>query len=287
MVFSPLQRSFWGRAVRNVTPTAGIVTESLLACPICASTAARPVLRAADGFLGELSLVNCCQCGIIYLNPRLAPESTTRIEDNSTVYDYGPVATEQMIDVSFAALMRWLTPSVPSAQRRMLDVGCNRGLLLEAARRQGWQVTGVELSPVAAQHAREVYGLTVYPSLETLPAGAKFDLITLWHVLEHAHAPVEFLRTVASFLANSGLLAIQVPDFEAVERYRERGAVSGILCAVHNFYFTENTLLDVARQASLYPMYFDQDRVNLWLTLLLTNSRLSALRRRIAARFGR
>ena len=132
---------------------------------------ANPVMHATDGFLGELSLVSCRRCGIVYLNPRLAPESTTRIEDDSTVYDYDAAAAEQMIDVVVADLVKWLTPSVPSPQRRMLDVGCNRGLLLEAARRQGWQVTGVELSPVAAQHARDAYGLTVYPTLDALPAG--------------------------------------------------------------------------------------------------------------------
>ena len=268
-------------------PASGILTESLVECPVCSAPATSPMMHAPDGFLGELSLANCRRCGIVYLNPRLAPESTTRVEDDSTVYDYDAAATEQMIDTSWAELVKWLTPSVPSSQRRMLDVGCNRGLLLEAARRQGWQVSGVELSPVAAQRARDAYGLTVYPALDALPAGAKFDLITLWHVLEHVHAPVEFLRTVAGYLANPGVLAIQVPDFGAVDEYRARGAESGILCAVHNFYFTGESLLNVARQAGLHPIYFEQDRTNLWLTLLLTNSRTIALRRRIAARFGR
>lgn len=267
--------------------TSGILTESLAECPNCSAPATNPAMHAPDGFLGELSLVSCQRCGIVYLNPRLAPESTTRIEDDSTVYDYDSAAVEQMIDVSLADLMKWLTASVPSAQRRLLDVGCNRGLLLEAARRQGWQVTGVELSPVAAHHAREVYGLTIHPALDSLPTGSKFDLITLWHVLEHVHAPVDFLRTVAGHLSNPGLLAIQVPDFDAVEEYRARGAENGILCAVHNFYFTGDTLLNVARQAGLHPLYFEQDRTNLWLTALLTNSRMTALRRRIAARLGR
>lgn len=271
----------------SASPAAEIVTETLPVCPVCAASAANPVLHAADGFLGKLSIVRCVGCGIVYLNPRLAPESTTRIEDDSTVYDYDASATEQMIDSSWTELVKWLTPSVPSSQRRMLDVGCNRGLLLEAARRQGWQVSGVELSPVAAQRARETYGLTVYPALDALPAGAKFDLITLWHVLEHVHTPVEFLRTVAGYLANPGLLAIQVPDFGAVHEYRARGAESGILCAVHNFYFTGESLLNVARQAGLYPIHFDQDHTNLFLTVLLTNSRLTELRRRIAAHFGR
>ncbi len=269
------------------TPAAVIMAETLPVCPVCAASAASPVMHAADGFLGELSLVRCAGCGIVYLNPRLAPESTTRIEDDSEVYDYDAAVAEQLIDTSWAELVSWLTPSVPSPQRRMLDVGCNRGLLLEAARRQGWLVSGVELSPVAAQRARDAYGLTVYPALDALPAGAKFELITLWHVLEHVHAPVEFLRDIARYLANPGLLAIQVPDFGAVEEYRARGAQSGILCAVHNFYFTGDSLLNVARQAGLHPVYFDQDRTNLWLTLLLTNSRTVALRRRIAARFGR
>jgi SAM-dependent methyltransferase len=270
----------------SLAPT-GIIVEHLDGCPVCGSRSTAPLLQAPDSYLGELTLYACARCGIVYLSPRLAPASTASVEDDSVVYDYTPVAAERLITDVWSERVNWLAGYARIAGRRLLDIGCNRGLLMEAARRQGWQVTGVEVSPVAAQHARDVYGLTVYPALNALAAEEQFDLIMLWHVLEHVTNPVQFLRDTARFLAPRGVMAIQVPDFGALNEYRARNDESGLLCAVHNFFYTERTLRDIIKRAGLHLYHFDRGgSTNLCLTAICTNSRLSALRFRARLRLG-
>src|SRR4051794_33857178 len=76
---------------------------------------------------------------------------------------------------------------------RLLDVGCGPGLLLDEARRRGYDVVGLELSATAAAHARDVLGLPVREMpLEHLTE-EEFDVIVLADVLEHLDDPLAAL----------------------------------------------------------------------------------------------
>jgi hypothetical protein len=89
-------------------------------------------------------------------------------------------------------------------------------------------------------------------------------------VLEHTYDPVTFLRTASAKLAPGGVLALQVPSYDLVEDYRARGQVSGIVCAVHNFYFTEASLRQVLMRTDLQPLRIETDREMLLLTAICT-----------------
>lgn len=241
-------------------------TETLPRCPICGATAATQVLAHPDGYLTQLRLQSCADCQGVYLNPRLTFAAIVQIEDASEGYNFSGTVAEEWI-ARLVGLVGWLEGYVRSAERRLLDIGCNRGLLLEGARRRGWQVTGVEIS-AAAERARQEYGLTVYGRLEELPPAARFDLITAWHVLEHTTDPVGFLRQAAGKLAPGGVLALQVPSFDFIDEYLRRNQSTSILCTVHNFYFTGQNLPGVLTRAGLTPLYLDNDANTLFLTAI-------------------
>jgi SAM-dependent methyltransferase len=97
---------------------------------------------------------------------------------------------------------------------RLLDVGCGHGLLLDEARRLGYDVAGLELSRMASEHAREVLGLEV--AEETLEAAAardaRYDVVVLADVLEHLDDPAAALAGCASMLAEGGVLCVVTPD---------------------------------------------------------------------------
>ena len=100
------------------------------------------------------------------------------------------------------------------AGRRLLDVGCGHGLLLDEARRRGYEVEGVELSQAAARYARGTLGLPVQEAaLEDASLDdERFDVVILTDVLEHFADPVGALDRCTSLLATGGALVVATPD---------------------------------------------------------------------------
>ena len=97
---------------------------------------------------------------------------------------------------------------------RVLDIGCGRGVFLRAFLDQGCDVMGLErpqfdIDPAIASSVKTA----------SLSDGSltkeKFDIIMLWHVLEHMDEPNELLETIAQHLNEGGLLVISVPNFSS------------------------------------------------------------------------
>ena len=101
---------------------------------------------------------------------------------------------------------------------RLLDVGCGHGLLLDEARRRGYDTVGLELSREAARHARETLGLDVRElPLEAFTEGTNgdspgaFDAIVLADVIEHLDDPVAAIDQCAALLRPGGVLCVVTP----------------------------------------------------------------------------
>jgi len=226
------------------------------------------VEEVGDSYIPLLVLWRCGHCGMIFLSPRLTLPAVIAVENESTVYSLTADEAEQRVTGDLATMAAYLGSFVRSGGRRWLDIGCNRGLLLEAARRLGWQPVGVEIATEPAQHARQQYGLTVYASLAELGQEGLFDMITAWHVLEHTTDPVDFLRTAASKLARGGVLALQVPAYEFRDEFERREQLGSLLCTVHNFYFTRDSLADVLKRTGLHTLSIGADPQSLLLTAI-------------------
>jgi SAM-dependent methyltransferase len=97
--------------------------------------------------------------------------------------------------------------------KSILDIGCGRGGLLKAFARMGCECCGVERtefpSEAEAQGIRFYRGLLEDISFEP----ASFDVVILWHVLEHMESPIAVLREINRILRPGGILAVAVPNF--------------------------------------------------------------------------
>jgi 2-polyprenyl-3-methyl-5-hydroxy-6-metoxy-1,4-benzoquinol methylase len=102
----------------------------------------------------------------------------------------------------------------PGKGARVLDVGCGNGCFLMQMRAAGWEVSGVEPDPIAAAAAAAA-GINVRTGL--LEPGTQpekyYDAVTLNHVIEHLHYPVETLRTCRQVLKPGGMIFIATPNF--------------------------------------------------------------------------
>lgn len=137
----------------------------------------------------------------------------------------------------------------PSPGSRLLDVGCGNGLFLARAKSAGWEVRGIDPDVNAVKAARE-QGLDVDTShLSTLDNEEKFDVITLSHVIEHVHDPMDTLRTCFALLNPSGFLWIETPNIES-EGHKEFGRNwRGLEVPRHLALFTQSSLAHALREA--------------------------------------
>jgi SAM-dependent methyltransferase len=99
----------------------------------------------------------------------------------------------------------------------LLDVGCGNGDFLASLRERGWEVFGTDFSNAACEFAR-AKGISVHqgPLASAGFSDKLFDVVTLWHVLEHLPDPTAELIEIRRILRDDGLLIIQVPNSKSI-----------------------------------------------------------------------
>jgi 2-polyprenyl-3-methyl-5-hydroxy-6-metoxy-1,4-benzoquinol methylase len=244
-----------------------LATERVDRCPLCGARGLSPERRFPDPLFpgGELVLARCLRCGLVALTPRLTEDSIEAVEEENTFYAYDEPPDEELIGFleHFLEVLEGFLPR----KGRLLDIGCARGYLLEAARRRGWDAVGTEISPAAVERARRDFGARVYASLEEVAASEEpFDAAIAWHVLEHTVDPVGFLRAATKLLHPGGAFALQVPSYGHLDEFERRGERVKLVCSVHTLYFEEASLRRTLARAGLEPLWFDSSDEELFLT---------------------
>ncbi len=197
-----------------------------VACNLCGQDdyVVHLIRRDLNLFLpGEFQLVRCNHCGLVYLNPRPVPEQLADLYAGE--YDQYNLALREekplrRLDRGYGLRKRCRAILRHKRSGHLLDVGCATGDFLETMRTYpGWQVSGVELSEVASQYARERLGLDVRTG--TLQAAGyapeSFDAITLWNVIEHLTDPAAELREMNRLLRPGGLLVFTTPNLGSLD----------------------------------------------------------------------
>jgi SAM-dependent methyltransferase len=134
---------------------------------------------------------------------------------------------------------------------RLLDVGCGHGLLLDEARKRGYQPEGLELSEHAAAHARDALGLTVHArTLADLPAEPRYNAIVLADVLEHLDDPVAAIDRCVRLIEPGGVLCLVTPD-PGSRTARLAGASWWGFLPAHTFLLPRQTLRDLLERRGL------------------------------------
>lgn len=160
-----------------------------------------------------------------------------------------------------------------AGRRRVLDVGCARGLLAAELARRGHEVVGIEGDPRLAEEARAarlavVVGDAEDPDLWAALDG-RFDAVVMAHVLEHLADPWQVLRLARERLAPGGAVVSLVPNVAAWRVRRDlflhgrfEYVDSGILDRTHLRFFTLDTALALHRQAGFTSL--DWESVRTW-----------------------
>lgn len=230
----------------------GIPAE-IVECALCGSDRWTDFAHYRDldfNVPGKWNLVKCDECGFIYLNPRPVLSSFHLIYPRN----YVPYQMELRADTRWlmkkaivtayeGGKLREIERCQVPAGARILDVGCGAGFFLSLLSARGWTAVGVEPNEELVGRAQR-NGLDV--RLGTLADAqlevGSFDVITLWHALEHDPVPRSTLVRCRELLKPGGVVIIQLPDFGSWEARTFGNYYWGLDLPRHLNFFTSETL---------------------------------------------
>jgi 2-polyprenyl-3-methyl-5-hydroxy-6-metoxy-1,4-benzoquinol methylase len=193
-------------------------TQAVIPCNLCGGGDVSVLsMRSRSG--RPLRTVACRGCGLVWSDPRPHDARQFYEDEYRLAYKQAYVPKpKHVLRAGRVALSRldriraWLRPGM-----RVLDVGSGGGEFAYLLRTLGCDVQGVEPNRGYAGYAASQYGLDIrlgFIGDVDLP-DAGYDLITIWHVLEHTEDPAAVLRQLRRALRPGGILVVEVPNVEA------------------------------------------------------------------------
>ncbi len=148
----------------------------------------------------------------------------------------------------------------------ILDIGCGTGDFLVHAKSEGWKIQGVEPNPTAAGFAARK-GVLVQNNTAGLPQNT-FNVITMWHVLEHVPDPEAQFVELLRLLKPEGLLVIAVPNFKSLDAQHYGPFWAAFDVPRHLWHFSQKAISNLASRHQMkvvqtLPMWFDAFYVSL------------------------
>ncbi len=240
-------------------------------CIICGSDESTVVERCEPPY----TVVRCSRCGFVHVTP--LPQA---LEDHYAEDYYKEWRDTQerprlsMWKKRLKDLMRY------KKQGRLLDVGCGLGTFLDLARSAGFDVHGTEVSEYICHFAKEKLSLNIFHGpLEDFPSGLdSFDVITLWHTLEHMPNPLACLEKARQLLRPDGLLVVGVPNVNntimrilyPLVRRRPYRLFSPTHKELHLSHFSQSTLSAILNKSGFEIVSIGPDiaQISIWKKLI-------------------
>jgi SAM-dependent methyltransferase len=243
--------------------------EVLQHCPICHHATFKPYLVCKDYLVSqaEFTIQGCEECGFRFTNPRPDTlsigayyESTDYVSHNDK--SGGLINRLYRLVRQFTLRQKLnLLHSIQPQKGKLLDVGCGTGLFLETCQEGGWSVTGVEPDGSARSAAMDRLKKTVVETIHEV-GEESFDIITMWHVLEHVPNLQETIGDLKSRLRTGGTLLLALPNSDSYDAQHFKQFWAAYDIPRHLSHFTPETVNRLVAPAGFTltatrPMFFD------------------------------
>ncbi len=202
-------------------------------------------------------ILRCASCGLAYRSHRPKAEQLAKLYREA---DDGMYEAEMPNRWRTAMWHRRIVEKNVATKGSLLDIGCASGAFMHVMQDSGWRVEGIEPSESQYRRALGVLGdgaLIQQCILENAHLEGRFDLITLWDVLEHVTEPAQFLALAASHLKEGGCLILNVPRIDS-RAARTLGSRWPLLLAEHLCYFSVPSLIACGKAAGLKLVHTGQ-----------------------------
>jgi len=220
------------------------VTKTL-ECPACQNGEAALLFRSKNDY----PIVRCSRCNLVFTDMRNAPPPFQLYPAFDQTESALPKAVRRTLGI-FTRQREGLVRSIkPSG--RLLDFGCGSGAFARWMSQAGYDVVGLEPFSLGQPLESDRLLLLREPLESAAKKIGRFDIITMWHVLEHLNRPVEVLRSLSELLVPGGTVVVSVPNFQSWQSRVFRGGWFHLDPPRHVVHFEGDTLTSCLRDAGL------------------------------------
>jgi 2-polyprenyl-3-methyl-5-hydroxy-6-metoxy-1,4-benzoquinol methylase len=259
-------------------------------CPSCGASSLNTYLTVKDHFLSkeDFKLDLCSTCNLLFTNPR---PTLDQIGDYYKSEDYVSHSSTKkgFVNKVYAwvrsytlkkkiSLIKELTPG-----RKLLDIGAGTGHFLAKAKESGYSVLGLEPDQDARKVALSENEIELKDLSLLHELNQSFDIISMWHVLEHVYNLQMDLDKIVSLVNQDGVLIIAVPNYTSfdAQHYKEYWAAYDV--PRHLYHFSPKSIIPLIESKGLkfekmLPMKFDSYYVSMLSEKYKGGSMLKAMR---------
>jgi len=248
----------------------------LIHCPVCKKQNFSKYLDCKDHFLTEeeFAIIECDNCHLRFTNPRPTeidlPSYYKSEEYISHSNAKGGLVNRIYHKVrNYTIKKKYSIVEHNSHGKNILDIGCGTGELLNYFKLKAWNTRGVEPDPDARKLAIDNYQLNISDFDSLLDKGdSSFDVITMWHVLEHVWDLQSYLDGIKNLLNDNGTFIVAVPNSNSWDAKHYKSMWAAYDVPRHLYHFSQESMNELMESANfklhkIVPMKFDSYYISL------------------------
>ncbi|NBV13163.1 MAG: class I SAM-dependent methyltransferase [Sphingobacteriia bacterium] len=240
-------------------------------CPSCSNKELKNFLCTKDFSFSQedYQIVQCNTCKLLFTQDIPDQESIGKYyssqnyishsnDDNSWFHKIYQIIRKTTLKQK----RRWVSIQKP-IKGKILDLGAGTGYFVAEMKNAGWEVIGLEPSTDARNQAELIHKIKLFPTedFNSLPAD-NFEVITLWHVLEHVHDLNGYAKRFFELLKPGGILMIAVPNADSFDAKKYGKYWAAYDVPRHLYHFTPETVKKGITKHGFkfvkqYPQWFD------------------------------
>lgn len=247
-----------------------MIVEEVTECPICGGNVFNAFVACEDHLVSHqtFQIQQCEHCQLLVTNPRPDPESISAYYKSETYISHDDTR-RGLVDTLYRGVRSYTLQQKEKLIRRLnggvgelFDYGCGTGAFLHQCKSAGWSTTGYEPDEDARRLAKQRTGAIILKDLNKSTQASKFNVITLWHVLEHVADLNKTLALLYESLKPDGALVIAVPNPASADAQQYGADWAAYDVPRHLYHFTPNVLKALlAKHGFIFeaqlPMRFD------------------------------